>query len=99
MKLSQLTAQPKLIEMSIDDEDTVKEYGEPLTFHTWDRQPMEVFMRLANITDGNQSASIIEIVKTLILDEKGKEILNDKNMLPTHVLMKAITKVTELLGK
>jgi hypothetical protein len=99
MKLSQITAKPKLIEISIDDEDTVKEFGEVLTFYTWDRQPMEVFMRLANVSDSNSGSSIIEIVKNLILDENGKEILSDKNMLPTHVLMKAISKVTEFLGK
>jgi hypothetical protein len=98
MKLSQLTAKPQLIEVTIDDEDTIKEFGEAITFHTWDRQPMDVFMKLAN-SAGNDTTSIITIVKTLILDEKGKEILKDDAMLPTHVLMKVITKVTELLGK
>ncbi len=98
MKLSQITSEPKLIEISLDDEATVKEFGEPLTFHTWDRQPMEVFMRLANV-DQKNTGDLINIVKTLILDEKGKQILNDKNMLPTGVLMKAIAKVTEQLGK
>jgi len=98
MKLSQITSEPKLIEISLDDEATVKEFGEPLTFHTWDRQPMEVFMRLANV-DQKNTGELIAIVKTLILDEKGKQILNDKNMLPTSVLMRAIAKVTEQLGK
>lgn len=97
MKLSQLSAKPQLIEISIDDEDTVKEFGEAITFHTWDRQPLDVFMKLANTA--NDTGSIIEVVKSLILDEKGKEILSKDTMLPTHVLMKAITKVTELLGK
>ena len=59
---------------------------------------MEVFMRLANV-DQKNTGDLINIVKTLILDEKGKQILNDKNMLPTGVLMKAIAKVTEQLGK
>ena len=98
MKLSQLTSKPQLIEIIIDDEDTIKEYNEPLTFHTWDRQPMDVFMKLANADQTNVS-SIIGIVKTLILDENGKEILKDDAMLPTNILMKAIGKVTELLGK
>jgi hypothetical protein len=98
MKLSQLSAKPQLIEIKIDDEDTVKEFGEAITFHTWDRQPMDVFMKLANMTN-NDTASIIDIVKTLILDDNGKEILTKDSMLPTHVLMKAITKVTDLLGK
>lgn len=98
MKLSQLTAKPQLIDVHIDDEDTIKEFGEAIEFYTWDRQPMDVFMKLANAT-GNDTAGIIGIVRTLILDDKGKEILKDDAMLPTHVLMKAIGKVTELLGK
>lgn len=98
MKLSQLTAKPQLIEVSLDDEATITEFGEAITFHTWDRQPMDVFMKLANATSSDTS-SIIGIVRTLILDEKGKEVLKDDAMLPTHVLMKAIGKVTELLGK
>lgn len=98
MKLSQLSAKPQLIQISIDDEETVKEFGEAITFHTWDRQPMEVFMKLANMSN-TETGGIIDIVKTLILDEEGKEILKNDAMLPTHVLMKAITKVTDILGK
>lgn len=98
MKLSDITSEPKLIELTLDDQDVVKEFGEPLTFHTWDRQPMDVFLRLANI-DQKNTGDLINVVKTLILDEKGKQVLNDKNMLPTGILMKAIAKVTEQLGK
>jgi hypothetical protein len=98
MKLSQLTSKPQLIDVHIDDEDTIKEFGEEIQFWTWDRQPMDVFMKLAG-SGTNDTANIISIVRTLILDEKGKEILKDDEMLPTHVLMKAIAKVTELLGK
>lgn len=98
MKLSQITSAPILVEVTIDDADIVKEFGEPLTFHTWDRQPMDVFLRLANV-DQKDTSTLISIVKTLILDENGKQLLDDKNMLPTNVLMKAISKVTEQLGK
>jgi hypothetical protein len=98
MKLSELTSTPKLVEIKIDDEETLKEFGEALSFHTWDRQPLDVFLRLANI-DTKNTGELITIVKTLILDEKGKEIVNDKSMLPVNVLMKAIQKVTEILGK
>ena len=98
MKLSQLTSKPQLIDIHIDDEETIKEFGEAIEFWTWDRQPMDTFMKLANAS-GNDTTGIISIVRTLILDEKGKEILKDDEMLPTHILMKAIAKVTELLGK
>lgn len=98
MKLSEITSEPKLIEVSLEDKDTVKQFGEPLVFYTWDRQPMDVFMRLANVSEKN-TATLVEIVRTLILDENGKEIISDKNMLPTSIMMKAIAKVTEQLGK
>ena len=98
MLLSKIAKEPTLVELKLDDKETVKEFGEPLVFYTWDRQPMDVFMRLANVTEKN-TGELISVVKTLILDEEGKPVLNDKNMLPTSVLMKAIAKVTEQLGK
>lgn len=98
MKLSQITSEPQLIEITLDDTEVVEKYGESLVFYTWDRQPMDVFMRLANV-DQKNTGDLINIVKTLILDEKGNQILTDKHMLPTSILMKAIAKVTEQLGK
>jgi hypothetical protein len=94
MNLNQLTAKPQLVKMTLDDADTIKEYGEPVEFYTWDRQPMDIFMKLANATEGN-----IGIVKDLILDENSKPILVGDVMLPTKILMRAIAKVTEALGE
>lgn len=98
MKLSQLAAKPQLIKITLDDEAIVTQYGEPIEFYTWDRQPLEVFMRLANQsqTDGS---SIIDIIKTLILNEDGSQVISGDSMLPTDVLMSAITKLTSTLGK
>jgi|694.fasta_scaffold132552_4 hypothetical protein len=99
MKLSQLSKEPQLIEISIDDEEIVKEYGEPLVFYTWDRQPMDVFTRLANQGEKADIGELLEIVRTLVLDEDGKEILTDKSTLPTPILMQVINKVIAQLGK
>lgn len=98
MKLTQLAAKPQLIEMKLDDEEVIKEFGEPLEFHTWDRQPLEVFMKLANSRE-NDGAQMIDIVRTLILDEKGKQIITSEVMLPTNVLIKVISKIVDTLGK
>jgi hypothetical protein len=98
MKLSALTAKPQLIEVSIDDEDTIKEFGEALEFYSWDRQPIDVFMKLANSTQADTTA-MIDIVRTLILDEDGKQIIKGEEMLPSNVLVRAIAKIVETLGK
>lgn len=97
MKLSNLTAKPQLVEFTIDDSESIAKYGEAITFHTWDRQPLDVFMRLASATDG-KTTDIISIVKDLILDEHGKPIITEEAMLPTDVLMKAIGLITQKLG-
>lgn len=98
MKLSQLAAAPQLVQITIDDDAIVAVYGEPLQFYTWDRQPLTVFMKLANSHTDNPS-EVIDIVKTLILDEAGEPIVRDNQVLPGTVMVRAIAKIVELLGK
>ena len=104
MKLSEITTKPQLIEVLIDDKDTVKEFGESLSFYTWDRQPMEVFIKLANLASNieNKNPNIgdmIGVARSLILDDKGNEIIKDGTMMPSNILIKVVQKVTESLGK
>ena len=42
---------------------------------------------------------MINVVRTLILDENGKEIITKDVMLPSTVLIKVISKIVETLGK
>ena len=98
MKLSQLAAKPQLMKVVLDDEVVIEEFKEPLEFWTWDRQPLDTFMKLAS-TSQQDAESMIGVVRTLILDEDGKEIIKTDAMLPTHILVKVIGKIVELLGK
>jgi hypothetical protein len=98
MKINQLAAKPQLIKLTLDDNDTIGDFGEVVEFWTWDRQPLDTFMKLANADQGNMS-NMIDIVRTLILDEEGQQVISDDNMLPSQVLVKAIAKIVELLGK
>jgi hypothetical protein len=99
MKLSQLASKPQLIKITLDDETIVNIYGEAIEFYTWDRQPMEVFMNLANMSQSGPGSNIIDIIKTLILNDDGTPVISGDVMLPTDVLMAAITKLTATLGK
>ena len=98
MKLSQIAAKPQLIKFVLDDEDTVKEFGESLEFYSWDRQPLDIFMQLANAQRDN-GGQLIDIVRKLILDEDGKEIISKDVMLPSNVMIRVIAKIVEQLGK
>lgn len=98
MKLKQLSAEPKLVQVLIDDEETVKEYGDSLEFYTWDRQPMDKFVQLANM-DQKDFGSVLSIMRDLILDEVGKPVIEGNQVLPSKVLMKAVGKISSILGK
>lgn len=98
MKLSELAKKPQLVMVTITDEDIVAEFGEAIEFWTWDRQPMDTFLKLASLDQSN-TASVIETVRGLVLDETGKPVLTGENSLPTKVMMRVITAVVESLGK
>lgn len=98
MKLAQIAKKPQLALMTLDDAETVKEFGEPLEFYTWDRQPMDIFLKLSTVDPTNQGA-IISAVKELVMDEKGNKILEGEDVLPTNVMLRVMTKVVEGLGK
>lgn len=98
MKLTQLAAKPQLIKLVIDDEDTVKEFGEPIEFYIWDRQPMEQFIKLAQVTHNNFQ-ELVDAVKHMVLDENAEPIIKDDLQLPTHILTRVIGKVVDTLGK
>lgn len=84
--------------VTLDDEDTIKELGESLDFWTWDRQPLDKFMKLASVKQ-DKPGEIIDLVRELILDEEGKIVIKDDIMLPTQILVRVIQKVVETLGK
>lgn len=98
MKLSDLAKKPQLTKITISDEDIVAEFGEAIEFWTWDRQPMDTFLKLASVDQSN-TASVIEAVRDLVLDENGKPVITGENSLPTKVMMRVITSVVESLGK
>jgi len=98
MQLKDLAKEPQLIKISLDDEVTVKEYGEPVEFYTWDRQPMSVYLKMAQI-DANNTAEIFDTIKNLILDEDGNSVLEDNTGLPAQVMIKVLNTVVETLGK
>lgn len=97
MKLNELSKEPKLLLIALDDEATISEYGEPLEFYTWDRQPLDVFMKLASAKH-TDPASMIDAIRPMILDETGTQVIRGNNMIPANIMVKAITKLVKELG-
>lgn len=97
MKITELTAKPKLKKIILDDEQLVTKYGEEIEFWVWDRQPLEKYIAMAQ--NGGDATEVMNIAKEMILDEKGKLVMQGENTLPSDIAMRALTKVIETLGK
>jgi len=98
MKITQLTAKPKLIKIELLDDEIRQEYGEAIEFWIWDRHPMKKFMKLASLKEEDYG-DMIGLVEELVLDEQGNRILSDDNLLPTKIMTKVVQRVVETLGK
>jgi len=98
MKLAELAAEPKLIQITLDDKDIVEKYGEALEFWVMDRQPIDYYMKMARMGEDNIE-QIGAVVTDMVLDEEGEKVLKDNLTLPAVVTMKVFTKVIETLGK
>ena len=102
MRLTDLAKKPVLTKFVLDDEDTVKEYGEELEFYTLQPFPMEVFMKFQMRDFKDQKGLMketIDVLSEVILDEEGKLVMTEGKVLPMAVLLRVITKLTAELGK
>jgi hypothetical protein len=93
-----LAAKPTLVRIELDDEEIRKEYNDSLEFWVWDRQPMNMFVKLATVHQNN-FGEMVELVNSMVLDEEGNQIAQGELIFPTDVMMKIINKVVETLGK
>jgi hypothetical protein len=97
MELKELSKKPQLIKLTIDKEELVEKYGDSLEFHIYDRQPLDVFAKLANQKD--DLSGVTDMIQNMILDTEGNPVVQDGHILPMDVLMEAVTQVTNELGK
>lgn len=98
MQLEQLAVQPQLTKLTISEPKIVEKYGEELEFYVYDRQKLDVFAKMATITEDN-AMQYSTILTDLILNDKGEPVMSEDKILPIDVLTEAIKLIGELLGK
>ena len=98
MKLEALASKPKLIKITIDDKDIIATYGEAVEFHVYDRQNMDTFLSLASLEGEQEFGEIAKVVAKLVLDDKGKQVLKEGEVLPLDLTIKTVEKVVAHLG-
>lgn len=97
MKLAELSKKPELIKITLKKKEIIEKYGDEIEFHILDRQPLDVFTKLANAE--KDMTGITEMIQDMILDDSGNKIVNDDKVLPLDVLMECVTEISTRLGK
>jgi|SRR5210317_649806 len=98
MELNQLASKPQLVKIVLDDKEILDQYKEPVEFWCYDRQPIAKFVKFA-VAGQDNFEELITLCEDLILDKDGKKVLEEGKVLPAQMLMKAVNKVVEILGK
>jgi hypothetical protein len=98
LKLTQLASKPQLVRIELDDEEIRAKYNDSLEFYIYDRQPLDMFVKLATVGTGN-IAELVSIAHSMVLDEHGDPIAHDDLVFPSDIMMKIINKVVDTLGK
>ena len=98
MELGQLAQKPQLVKLTIDEETIVEKYGDALEFYMYDRQPLDVFAKLANF-DQNDPGGIIHLLQQVILNKEGEAVMKDGLQLPMDVVVECIKVAGDTLGK
>lgn len=98
MKLSELAKKPQLQKITINNEALVEKYGDELDFFVFDRQPLDIFTKLADVQEDNVG-EYINILKDIIRNEDGEPVMTEELSLPIDVMTEAMKLIGEHLGK
>ena len=98
MNLQELAVKPTLTKLTIKEPKIVEKYGEVLDFYIYDRQPLDIFAKLASLTEDNP-LKFTDMLVDLILNEKGEPVMSDDKILPIDVITEAVKLIGDKLGK
>lgn len=99
MNISEFKIKPKLIEILIDDENTMASYGDSIKFFMYDHLDLTTYFKFFKAQSEGNTDELLKIVKTIVLDESGKQVMNHEYELPVDIFTNAVVKITEHLGK
>lgn len=99
MNIKEFASKPELMEVVLDNADLVEKYGEPITFYTYNIVRMSTYFDFFNARSNNEFTNLDKMMKSMILDKDGKQVLADDEDLPIDIAAATINKIGEILGK
>jgi hypothetical protein len=99
MNINEYAKKPQLMEVVIDQEEIVKEYGDTITFWMYDHVDINTYFDFFKSQSTNNGTELNAIMRKIILNSEGKPSLAEDEILPVDIALSALTKINETLGK
>lgn len=99
MDISNFVKKPQLIEVAIDDEEIVKNYGEPIKFWMRDYVDLDTYFDFYRYQKESSSEQLMVTLRKIILKADGTKAISDDEVLPLDLTLAVLVKVNDNLGK
>lgn len=99
MDIKKFIKKPQVIELQIDNEDIVKQVGEPITFYTKDYLDLSTYFDFYKLQENQNVDHLMTLLRKIVLDKDGNPALADDEILPIEITLAILNKVNEYLGK
>jgi len=99
MDIKQFARKPQLIQVELDSEDIVKEYGEPIKFWMLDYVDISTYFDFFKSQGEGGGEQLNTLLRKIILNAEGHPSLGEDEALPIDISVAALTKINETLGK
>jgi len=97
--IKEFARKPQLVELVLDGEDIVAEYGDPITFWMTDYVDINTYFDFFKSQSGKDGQELNVLMRKLIKNAQGEPVLADDEALPIDIAVAALTKINETLGK
>jgi len=89
---------PELVQMVLDTEDIIQEFGEPVIFYMKDYVDINTYFEFFRSQTDNVNG-LNKILREIVLNEQGERVIGDDEALPVQLAVGALSKINENLGK
>ena len=99
MNLKDFIQEPKLVEITLDDDAIIERYGGPIKFWAYDHIQLSQYFKFFDTRIQGQYDELETITRSLIRNEDGSQLIPEGKTLPSDIFASAIVALGNLLGK
>jgi hypothetical protein len=99
MDISTLAKKPELVKLEINDEDIVRDFGEPISFYIMDQIDVSTYFDFYKFQQNQDSDLLMSVLRKLILKEDGSRSIAEDSVLPVNLTLAVLVRINDFLGK